>query len=114
MKKPQFVLLVLLALVMALAPYASAGTKGSWNGWITDDHCGAKGAKAGHEACAEKCLSKGSKLVLYNTADKKLYSLDNQDMAKAHLGHEVTVTGEVDGSAIKVESIAPASAAKGK
>jgi hypothetical protein len=114
MKKTHIVLLVLLALVMALAPYASAGTKGSWNGWITDDHCGAKGAKAGHEACAEKCMSKGAKLVLYNTTDQKLYSLDNQDLAKANLGHEVTVTGELDGTAIKVESIAPAPSGEGK
>ena len=109
MKKTHLILLVLLALVMALAPFAYAGTKGSWTGWITDDHCGAKGANANHVACAEKCMNKGAKLVLYNTADKKLYSLDNQDLAKANLGHEVTVTGELDGTSIKVASIAAAS-----
>jgi Protein of unknown function (DUF5818) len=111
MKSPKLVLLTLPALVLALAiPLASAGTKGSWTGWITDDHCGAKGAKAEHKSCAEKCLGRGSKLVFYNPADEKIYSLDNQDLAKEHLGHEVKVTGEVDGSAIKVESIAMAKA----
>jgi hypothetical protein len=102
MKKTTVILLTLLAVTFSLA---SAGTKGTWTGWITDDHCGAKGAKAEHKGCAEKCLGDGSKLVFYNTEDKKLYSLDKQDVAKEHLGHEVKVTGEVDGDAIKVESI---------
>ncbi len=108
MKKPHFVLLALLTLVVALAPYATAGTKGTWTGWITDDQCGAKGAKAEHQACAERCLGRGGKLVFYNTADEKLYKLDNQDLAKQHLGHQVTVTGDLEGDSIKVESIAMA------
>ena len=105
-KKTTVLLLVLLALALVLP--AGAGTKGSWTGWITDTGCGAKGAKAEHKSCAERCVGRGEKLVFFNNADKKLYSLDNQDEAKAHLGHEVTVTGEADGAAIKVESIAPA------
>jgi len=110
MKKMTVVFLTLLSLTVALA--ASAGTKGTWTGWVTDEHCGAKGASADHKACAEKCLKNGSKLVFYNTADKKVYSLDNQDLAKANIGHEVKVTGEVDGKNIKVASIDPADAAK--
>jgi hypothetical protein len=112
MKNPRLVLLILLALAVGLVPFADAGTKGAWTGWITDDHCGAKGAKAGHKGCAEQCISKGGKLVFYNTADEKIYSLDNQDLAKQHLGHEVKVTGEADGTAIKVASIAAAEAGK--
>jgi hypothetical protein len=99
------VLLTLLALTVLALPLASAGTKGTWSGWISDDHCGAKGAKAEHKDCAEKCLGNGSKLVFYNLADKKIYSLDDQDVAKQHLGHPVKVSGEVDGTAITVESI---------
>lgn len=110
MKKMLVVLLTVLALTALALPLASAGTKGSWTGWITDDHCGAKGAGAAHKECAEKCLSKGSKLVFFNSADKKIYTLDKQDLAKEHLGHEVKVNGEVDGTAIKVESIAAAEA----
>jgi hypothetical protein len=110
MKKMTVVFLTLLSLTVALA--ASAGTKGSWTGWVTDEHCGAKGASADHKACAEKCLQKGGKLVFYNTTDKKIYSLDNQDMAKANIGHEVKVTGEVDGKSIKVASIDAAAPGK--
>ena len=105
MKKTTLLLLTLLALTLLALPLAGAGTKGSWTGWITDASCGAKGAKAEHKACAEKCIAKGQKLVFFNNADKKLYSLDKQDAAKANLGYEVKVTGEAEGSAIKVESI---------
>jgi hypothetical protein len=111
MKKTAVVLLTLLALTVASLAGA-AGAKGSWTGWITDDHCGAKGASADHKACAEKCAGRGGKLVFYNTEDKKIYDLDKQDVAKANLGQEVKVTGEVDGKSIKIESISPAKAGK--
>ena len=106
MKKTTIVLFALLAL--AVAALAGAGTKGTWTGWVTDEHCAAKGANADHKACAEKCLKNGSKLVFYNDADKKVYSLDNQEVAKQNIGYEVKVTGEVDGKNIKVDSISPA------
>jgi tRNA isopentenyl-2-thiomethyl-A-37 hydroxylase MiaE len=105
--KKMIVLFALLALTVA-ALAGAAATKGTWTGWVTDEHCGAKGASADHKACAEKCMAKGSKLVFYNTADKKIYGLDKQDVAKANLGHEVKVTGELDGKNIKVDSIAAA------
>ncbi|HYO12195.1 MAG TPA: DUF5818 domain-containing protein [Thermoanaerobaculia bacterium] len=105
MKKAVVAAMVVFAITLAL-PLAHAGAmKGSWTGWITDEHCGAKGAKAEHKDCATKCLENGGKLVFYNTADEKIYALDNQDLAKQHLGHEVKVTGEADGKAIKVASI---------
>lgn len=105
MKKSLFAAATLL-----LLPLASAQA-GTWTGWITDEHCAAKGAKADHKACAEKCLDGGAALVFYNSADEKIYQIDKQDVAKEHLGHEVKVTGEADGSKIKVESIAKAEAA---
>jgi hypothetical protein len=110
MKRMIITLFAILALTVAAL--AGAATKGTWTGWVTDEHCGAKGASADHKACAEKCLEKGSKLVFYNTADKKIYSLDKQDVAKANIGQEVKVTGELDGKNIKVDSIAPAGGGK--
>jgi hypothetical protein len=92
-------------LFMAVFLFAATMQAGSWTGWITDDHCGSKGTSAGHKDCALKCLGKGGTAVFYNNADKKIYKIDNQDMAKANLGHEVVVTGSVDGDSIKVESI---------
>lgn len=96
--------LVVLALTALFLPALAAAD--SWTGWITDEHCGAKGAKAEHASCAKKCMDQGGKLVFFNSADQKLYSLDNQKLAEEHLGHEVVVTGTADGTSIKVESIA--------
>lgn len=101
MKKALFALAAIALLTAAFA----AADAGSWTGWVTDDHCGAKGAKAEHASCAKRCLDGGGKLVFYNTADEKLYNLDNQKLAEEHLGHEVVVKGTAEGDTIKVESI---------
>ena len=105
MKKTMAAILLSALLVPTLA------SAGEWTGWITDEQCAAKGAKAEHADCAKKCLENGAKLVFYNTGDEKLYTLDNQDLAAKHIGHEVKVTGEADGTAIKVAAIEPAAAA---
>ena len=102
MKTSRVLALGLMIAFLAL-PVAAAD---NWSGWITDSHCGAKGAKAGHTDCAVKCMKEGHKLVFLNDADKKLYQVDNQELAKSHLGYEVVVTGKLEGETIKVESIA--------
>jgi hypothetical protein len=100
--KKTTVLAAALLLTLLLTPGLQAAT---WTGWITDDSCGAKGAKSGHKECAGKCVEAGAKLAFYNNADKKIYKLDNQDLAKKHLENQVELTGEVDGDAIKVTAI---------
>jgi hypothetical protein len=77
------------------------------DGLVTDSHCGLKGAGAKHTAsCAEKCVKDGGKLQFVNDADKKIYDIDkaHYEAAMAHVGHMVTVTGSVDGSALTVET----------
>src|SRR5947208_12647718 len=96
-----------MALIFALMFLAASALQAaSWTGWITDEHCGAKGNNAEHKSCALKCAKDhNAALVFYNNADKKIYKLDKQDIAKAHVGAEVVVTGEADGDNIKVASI---------
>jgi hypothetical protein len=66
-------------------------------GWITDAKCASAGKyDAAHKACAVKCNDGGSKLVLYSPSDKKTFALDNQALAKEHIGHEVVVEGAAD------------------
>jgi len=97
-----------IALVLALVLFAApAMYAASWNGWITDEHCGAKGASADHKGCALKCSKDhGAALVFYNSEDQKIYKLDKQDLAKEHIGHEVTVDGTLADGTITVKSIA--------
>jgi hypothetical protein len=105
MKKKMLFWGLVLALSFSLLLMAADG---KWTGWITDEHCGSSGAKADHKECALKCVSEGKKLVFYNNSDKKIYPLDNQDLAKANLGHEVVVHGSLQDGAIKVAKIDPA------
>ena len=93
-------LALVLTFIVAM-PLAAA----EWTGWITDEHCGSKGASSGHKSCALKCVEGGAKLVFYNPADEKTYALSDQAAAKEHLGEKVKVVGELDGETIKVESI---------
>jgi len=103
-------LLVFALLFPSLQASAQVASEGAaraerWNGWITDDHCGAKGANAEHKECAEKCFKKGVKLVLYSSQDNRLYELDRPDLARENLGHPVTVIGTLAGNLITIASI---------
>jgi hypothetical protein len=94
---------LLIALVLMVAPAMYAA---SWTGWITDEHCGAKGNNAGHASCATKCAKEhNAALVFYNNEDKKIYKLSDQKAAMDHIGHEVTVSGEEKDGTITVSKI---------
>ena len=94
-----------LAFVLSTATFAFAADS-TMTGYISDSHCGAKGAKAGHEQCASKCVKEhDAKYVFVNDADHKVYAIDAQDKVAAHAGHHVTVTGAVDGDTLKMASI---------
>jgi len=68
----------------------------TWDGWISDSKCGAKGANAAHAACAKKCIDMGEKPVLVTDKDQKVVGIDNPDAVKGHEGHHVQVTGTMD------------------
>jgi hypothetical protein len=94
-----------LALFLSAAGFVLAADS-TMTGYISDSHCGAKGARAGHEQCAAKCVSEhGGTYVFVNDADHKVYAIDAQDKVAAHAGHHVTVTGAVDGGNLKLASI---------
>jgi len=97
-----------LGLLLAAATFALAADS-TMTGYISVSHCGAKGAKAGHEECATKCVKEhDAKYVFVNDADHKVYAVDAQDKVAAHAGHHVTVTGTVDGNNLKLGSVAMA------
>jgi hypothetical protein len=89
------VLAVVLGFGLAAVSWAE---EGSWSGWVTEDHCGAAGAKAAHKDCAVKCVKeKGAKWALYEPTSKTVYVLsgDNAMMEKM-AATEVTVKGTMD------------------
>jgi hypothetical protein len=83
----------------------AAGEAGEWTGYVTDTHCGMKGANARHTAeCVNMCVKGGARPQLFNQADQKLYFLDSLDKVKDLIGVRVTVKGTLssDGTAIAV------------
>jgi hypothetical protein len=103
-RRATFTTLAVLALLAGLS-LTAAGEEITITGWITDSYCGKNNAGVEGKACTLKCHEDGAKLVLF--AKDKLWELDNQELAKEHVGHEVVVTGITDGSAIRVTKMAP-------
>jgi Protein of unknown function (DUF5818) len=80
----------------------------SWDGWISDSKCAAKGANAAHAQCAKKCIDGGEKPVLVIDKDQKVVAIENSAAVAGHEGQHVKVSGTMtqDG-AIHVDSVTP-------
>ena len=88
---------VAVAVVIAIPAFSDAGKAGSWTGFITDSHCGKRGAAKEHTAeCVEKCVKGGDKAQILNDADGKTYTIDGWDKVKGLMGAKVTVKGSLD------------------
>jgi hypothetical protein len=98
-------LAVCFVLSLSVMAFDDMGKSVTVNGYIVDAKCGAKGAKAGMEACAKKCADAGEKMVLVTDKDQKVIAIDNQDAIKGHEGHHVAVTGTMGNDSIKVASL---------
>lgn len=101
------------ALAFAAAALAGEGKAGSWTGYVTDSHCGQRGAVKEHSAdCVEKCMKGGAKAQLLSEADGKAYEIEGWDKVKDLMGSKVTVKGTLDETTgtIKVASAAKAAA----
>lgn len=77
---------------------AADAVKGEWTGFITDTHCGERGANADHTAgCVVKCMRRGSKAQILSDADGQIHDLSAFDeKVKALVGKRVTLTGTID------------------
>ncbi len=98
--------------VKPAAKPAAATASDQWTGYITDTHCGEKGANKDHTVeCVEKCMKGGAKAQIKSETDKKLYNLDSFEKVKALMGDKVTVKGKLDATTntITVESAGKAS-----
>ena len=87
------------------ALFAACAFAGEWKGTISDSKCAANHADASEKsaACVQKCVKGGGQAVL--VSDGKVLKIANQDKVMEHLGHKVTVTGDVEGETVTVASI---------
>src|SRR5664279_3479516 len=66
----------ILLMVMFFSVTAFAADKGTWTGYISDAHCGAKGNNDGHADCAKKCVKNGYCLLYTSDAADEEDSVD--------------------------------------
>ncbi|MBI1787717.1 MAG: hypothetical protein HYR60_09235 [Acidobacteria bacterium] len=92
-----------IAFVMMLSVAAWAG---EWKGVISDSKCGKAHADASEKSmkCVQGCV-KGGKEAVFVSEDGKVLKIHNQDAVKEHLGHKVTVMGNIDGESIHIDSV---------
>ena len=94
-----------VAIVIGLLLLAtSAFAADSWTGYVTDAKCAAGGkGGADHAGCAKKCIGGGDAAVL--VVDGKVVKIANQDKVKGHEGHQVTVTGKLEGDSLTIDTL---------
>jgi len=106
---------VLFATASYAAPQAESTAKAkAWSGYITDAKCAMNAKARTDEACVKKCVAAGEKLVLYDTANHKVYQLDPQSEVSDHASHHVRVSGTLDGDTIHVTAVKMIGMAKKK
>lgn len=90
-----------LALFFAITLYAA--DKGTWTGYISDAHCGAKGNNADHAECAKKCVKGGEAPVF--VVEDKVYTIKNPKKVAKYIGDKVKITGTITGDEIDIEKV---------
>ena len=102
-------LALMTAGLLLLATWAVASpAPNSWDGWISDSKCAAKGADASHAQCTKKCIEGGEKPVLVTDNDQKVVPIDNPSAVTGHEGQHVKVTGSLTSSgAVHIDKVTP-------
>lgn len=93
--------LVMLSLLFVTIAYA--GDKGTWTGYISDAHCGAKEDLSTHAACAQKCV-KGGEAPVFVVGDK-VYAISNPKEVAKFIGDKVKITGTITDNSISIAKI---------
>jgi len=100
--------LVVLGLFLCSLIAVAAPKDNSWDGWISDSKCAAKGANAAHAQCAKKCIEGGEKAVFVTDKDQKVVAIENPAAVAGHEGQHVKVTGTMtDAGSLHVDTVTP-------
>jgi hypothetical protein len=83
---------------------SAIGMAAEFKGFVEDTACSKMPAMKGDAACAQKCIKGGSPAVLI-TDDGKIYKIANQDKIVASAGLNVTVTGNLKGDTLTIDSV---------
>ena len=104
----------IFAIVLLCGSRLPAGSRQiSIAGYIGDSMCGlhhgkSVNSRAEERECTLQCVHDGSKFILADRANRKVYQLEDQVAPRPFAGKKVRVTGEIDGDSLRVETIEPA------
>ena len=101
--------MILGGLMTLVAAIALAQEK-TFEGYVTDDMCGAEHMMEGmsDKRCADECIGMGAAYALYVPDDEMLYAVDDPEKIKPFAGEDVVIKGTLDedGETIHVQSVA--------
>jgi hypothetical protein len=100
---------LLLGASLSFIETAQAATR-TFVGNISDSMCGLKHMMPGQsdKDCTLECVKAGSKYVLADVVNGKVYQLSDQKKPEQFAGQKVKVTGTLKGDMINVTAIEPA------
>ena len=82
------------------APKTAAAKSQKFDGWVSDEKCGAKI----DAECAKKCEAAGAKMVFVNP-DRNVIPVANPETLKGLGGQHVTIKGKLDNGTLTVASV---------
>ena len=109
-------LIAVLGLTVATFSTSALAAGDAMVGYISDAKCATDSAKAktaaewikpaAFESCVKECVKAGSEAV-FLTENNKILKIDASSVAKItpFLGRKVSITGKVDGTTVKVDSV---------
>lgn len=76
-------------------------------GYVSESHCGAKHSSVSeaNSKCIAGCLKGGSEPVLVKDGKVLTFDAESKEKAKAFAGQSVKISGSIEGSVIKADSI---------
>lgn len=90
--------------ILAMVGLSYAQKPATYKGQIMDSFCADKGDHGGKPAaeCTTTCVKMGATYVLYDSAKKMSYELDDQKKPAQFAGKDVEVTGTLDQATKKI------------
>lgn len=102
-------LLIVLISHIGLGGAQSSNSQQTWQGFITDTHCGTNCQVTKNmtpdQKCVRRCVRQGSKYGLW--VGQHVYQLEPQRKAAQYAASNVSVTGTLVGETIHINSIEP-------
>lgn len=94
---------------MGMGGAQSAKPQQTWQGFVTDTHCGTNcqvtKSMTPDKKCVDRCVREGSKYGLW--VGNHVYELEPQSKAAHYAASDVSVKGTLDGETIHIDSIEP-------